>query len=95
MVHSITMLVLLRLINGVRVGGGNGFLFTKTFAPGMALPEINDVAALQRALSKKGETVLVASNDWILPVPAVFVELGRQNGVDGATFMAHYYHSNY
>ena len=78
-------------INGVRVGPvSNNYLFGKTFEIGQALPEIRDIVALQRAMKSEAKTVLVASNDWILPVPAVFVELGRQNGVDGATFMEHY-----
>ena len=78
-------------INGVRVGPtGSKYLFTKTFAPGMALPEITDVVALQKALKSEAKTVLVASNEWVLPVPAVFVELGRQNGIDGIEFMGHY-----
>ena len=77
--------------SGIRVGPtGNKYLFSKTFAPGMALPEINDINALLKALDKKDETVLVASNEWIVPVPSVFVELGKQNGVDGITFMQHY-----
>ena len=78
-------------INGVRVGPtGSKYLFGKTFEIGQALPEITDVVALQKALKSEKKTVLVASNEWILPVPAVFVELGRQNGVDGAAFMEHY-----
>ena len=77
--------------NGIRIGpAGNNYLFGKTFEVGQALPEITDIVALQRAVKAEKKTVLVASNEWILPVPAVFVELGRQNGVDGATFMEHY-----
>ena len=78
-------------INGVRVGPvGGKYLFGKTFEIGQALPEITDVVALQKAIRAEKKTILVASNDWVLPVPAVFVELGRQNGVDGAVFMEHY-----
>ena len=81
----------IRDVNGIRVGpSGGGYLFAKTFKPGMALPVINDIVALQKALAKKDETILVASNEWILPIPAVFVELARQNGVDASTFMGHY-----
>ena len=80
-----------REVNGIRIGpSGGGYLFAKTFTPGMALPVINDVVALQKALAKKDETILVASNDWILPIPAVFVELAKQNGVEPAMFLGHY-----
>lgn len=79
-----------RIVNDIRVvGSKDGFLFSDTFKPGMALPEIHDYVALKKVLDNK-KTILVASNDWIIPTPEIFVELGKQNGVDGITFMAHY-----
>ena len=69
----------------------HNYLFKSTFKPGMALPRVHDIVALQRAL-KKNEVILVASNDLVLPTPSIFVELARQNGVDPVVFMGALYH---
>ena len=68
---------------------GNNYLFKKTFKPGMALPKVVDMVALQRAVANS-DVILVASRDLILPTPTIFVEIGRQNGVDPIAFMQHY-----
>ena len=76
---------------GLRIGPtkGSGYIFADKFKPGMALPQVNDIAKLLKAIDKKDEVTLVASNEFILPCNPVFKELGRQNGVSCGEFMEH------
>ena len=71
------------------VAGGNaapvGFILNDVLPEGTALPQVTDASALLDAINQ-GSVVLVADNSNTLFLPAIYAELGKQNGMTAIEF---------
>ena len=69
-----------------QVQGADGYIFGNVLNDDIVLPRVSDIRKVIEAAKEEGKTLIVASNDWILPSNPVFCEVARQVNMNCGDF---------